>query len=154
MIYELKNLYDVLIDNTDIFKLRNFKEIINIVEKYVGDDWKIYNNNNIDNKEYIRNIIYKNDIFEIVIIIWNKNGSTKIHDHPGECIFKILKGSLLEIKYNYKYDNKCATKIYKEGYISYINNKIGKHKVYNIHDDFSVSLHIYSPPINQYKIDN
>ena len=148
MIYNLENLYDRFLEKIEIFKSRNYKKITNIIQEYVGNDWKEFISLDNTDDKYIRNIVYKNELFEIVIITWNKNSFTKIHDHPGECVFKILIGSLLEVKYNSKYDNKCATNIYKEDNISYINNKIGRHKMYNINNDKSVSIHIYSPPIN------
>ena len=44
-----------------------------------------------------------NELFEIIIISWNYNQKSPIHNHPENgCLMKILKGSLTEEKYNNK----------------------------------------------------
>ena len=53
--------------------------IIPFVEKYDNDDWKKYIN--FSNQKYIRNLIFRNDKFEMYVICWNNNQSSPIHDH-------------------------------------------------------------------------
>ena len=106
-----------------------------ILCNYNEDDWKNYVI--FDNNNYKRNLIYKNDLFEIILICWKKNQESPIHDHPENgCIFKVLQGSIIELKKN----SKRTLNTYDIGY------SIGKnvHQIKALED--AVSLHVYSPP--------
>ena len=125
-------------------KLINLKYLL---EEYNDIDWKKYIK--INDKKYNRHIVYKNENLELLIITWNKNQFTKIHDHPKNgCLFKILDGYIYEYRYNNLNDIKFNDiKMYKKNDISYIDNSLGFHKMIN-DEDICVSLHIYSPPFN------
>ncbi len=83
-------------------------------------------------------------IYMKYIITWNKNKLSKIHDHSSNgCILKLLKGKLLETRYNNKLEI-LEENIVDENSISYIKNENGLHNIKNISDDISVSIHIYS----------
>lgn len=134
----LKNLYNIL--NKNIISCKNLKKHNYLLKNYVDLDWKKYVK--INDKTYNRQIYKKNDLFEIVIITWKNNQSTKIHGHPENgCLFKVLQGNIDEIIYTdeINYNN------YKINDVNYIDNTIGKHQMIN-KDLISVSLHIYSPP--------
>lgn len=152
----IKELYDILnkqIINNNI----NLFNCLKIIEKYNGSDWKQYVKftNNSYNK--IKLSDFSNELFEIVIICWNNNQSSKIHDHPNNgCVLKVLQGELKEeiynkqiidnnVMYNYEKTNICLL-----GYMEK-NNKI--HKIIN-NDVKSVSIHVYSPPDYKPKVYN
>lgn len=41
-----------------------------------------------------------NDRFNLMILCWNESQSSAIHDHAdSHCFLKVLKGSLMEVKY-------------------------------------------------------
>ena len=128
----------------------NIKNILNILMEYNGIDWKKYiqyNNSNI----YNRNVVYQDSDFEIVIITWNKNSKSEIHDHcKNGCAFKLLQGNLKEDIYDSKL-NKIESEIILPNNISFINNNMGYHRIIN-QDVLSVSMHIYSPPNYKCKI--
>ena len=65
------------------------------LKKYTYDDFSkyVYYNNN----KYNRITLHKNKHCEIVLICWNKDQESKIHDYQGKtCVMKILSGELLE----------------------------------------------------------
>jgi cysteine dioxygenase len=115
--------------NKDLFSSRK------ILCNYNKDDWRNYVS--FDNIHYKRNLVYKNDIFEIILICWKKNQESPIHDHPENgCIFKVLEGSIIELKKN----------SIRTLNINDIGYSIGKnvHQIKAIQD--TITLHVYSPP--------
>tara|TARA_B110000908_G_C10254981_1_gene454766 strand:- start:1066 stop:1494 length:429 start_codon:yes stop_codon:yes gene_type:complete len=91
---------------------------------------------------YNRNSLFNNDMFEIILLVWDEDSVTPLHNHPDNgCILILLEGDLKE-----KIINSYMTihhKI-KPGKYSYIDNNIGKHVIKAIKK--SLSIHIYSPP--------
>ena len=117
----------------------------NILKNYNGLDWKSYINNNTNNN-YNKELINKNEDFDMYIITWNKYKESSIHDHSvNGCIYKVLHGTLIEELYNNNLKQIQKNILHKDT-IKYIDNIIGYHKIINPTDDISVSLHIYSPP--------
>ena len=92
-------------------------------------------------KKYTKNLVYQDKNNSVYIIEWLPKAESVIHNHIGPgCCFKLLKGSLKEIVYK--------NDIEKINYLKYkqyrfINNKLGKHKIINLLDKNSFSIHIY-----------
>lgn len=130
-VYDRKNLFNLV----DYIKQLNIQKSIWI--NYI----------NLEDNKYNKNVIYRDDKFEIIFISWGKNAETKIHCHPKNgCIMKILEGKLIEETYNSTFDNKkLGVNYYNFNDTSYIHNSLYKHKIINGKDP-SFSLHIYSPP--------
>ena len=125
--YEIKNIL-IKLDNEILLKeLDNYK-FINII--------------NMDG--YNKFIIYSSDIFDIILIKWDKNCQSKIHDHPNKgCLIKILSGKLCEELYDDKLNKIESNVLLQKFDISYrIGNEI-LHKI--IASEDSYSLHIYIP---------
>jgi len=128
-----------LINNTKL------NEMIDDIISYNGNDWYKYIQEN--DTKYNRNIVFKNNKLELIIITWKSTQGTLIHGHPENgCLFKILTGNLQETFYS-KSGNDVITN-YKINDVSYIHNNYGKHKVTNISKNTAISLHLYSPPLN------
>lgn len=155
-ILNLKTLYNEI--NTKIktepistFKLKCCTDLLNM---YSGNDWKEYVK--FCSEKYIRVILSElsSDVFEIVLICWNKNQESPIHDHPNNgCLLKVLQGSLLENIYtNYNTEYVYVTsRINNVGDVSYMEKNDILHRIINNNNNEmeyyqSVSLHIYSPP--------
>jgi cysteine dioxygenase len=140
MIY---NLYDLFLNiNKQLKKDKKLEELEYLLKEYNGKDWEDYIEYN--NKKYNKRVAFKNELFEIVVISWDTNQSSPIHDHASNgCLLKILKGELLEERYENIYKIKKKT-ILKENNISYIEGTEILHKIIN-NIEKSVSLHIYSP---------
>tara|TARA_B100002019_G_scaffold258745_1_gene243672 strand:+ start:125 stop:580 length:456 start_codon:yes stop_codon:yes gene_type:complete len=149
MINNLKTLFTKI---TEMLKTKKLEELKYLLNDYNGNDWNKYVKYN--QNKYNREIAFKNELCEMVIISWDKKQMSPIHNHPTKgCLLKILKGELIEE--NYINENNIVKKIntnkIKDGIISYkIGNKI-LHKIIN-NNIKSVSLHIYSPPNHRIKI--
>jgi cysteine dioxygenase len=160
MISSLNELFENVTTQTRTEKLLSSSPLL---EKYCGDDWKKYlcesegvhletckKTENYEKKPiYHKVIVCANDIIEMFIIKWDRFSESCIHDHPEfGCIVKMLAGKLREdvyetTDYGIKF---CSTNILNKNDIGYKESNKIIHKITNIHDDYSVSLHIYSKP--------
>jgi len=142
---------------TDLWLLlekRKYKDAIEFKEFLLKWDIKtdisldIIKNKYINNKnEYFKEYLYKDENYEVILIIWTPYSETPIHNHvKGGCIMKVIEGRLKIIKYDdgdlssIQYIN---SEYYNEGSIEYIRGKHGIHKVMNNKDRLAISLHIY-----------
>lgn len=113
--------------------------------KHIFDYTKIMLKKELLYGTYNKDLLYRNNDFEIVFITWGINAESCIHSHPENgCILTILDGDLIEERYNnngelFEYN------FLKMGNIGYMENKIGKHRIINKNDFNVYSLHIYSP---------
>lgn len=151
IIHDINNIFlnDNDLDNYGLYtQLKNILENIDI-QKF-NSEINSYNFKKIieiknSNDSYTKYILETSDKFDFVYIKWNKNSSTKIHDHPEKgCIVKILSGKLFEELYNnldvIKYEK---TNILTPNMISYRIGKTILHKI--IAQENSESIHIYIP---------
>jgi len=139
----LTELFNNILDKmkTDV----KLDQCIPLVNDYTGTDWKKYVSFS-DNK-YKKNLVKKDDNLEMLIICWNNNQISGIHDHPSNgCILKVLDGELEEHEYSNNNKMHLVNKnICKKNSIGYQEGKNGLHNIIN-KDTKTVSLHIYSPP--------
>ena len=69
----------------------------------------------MNDKTYNKEVVFSNDIFEIIIITWGINQSASAHDHANNgCWMKVLDGSLEEKMYD-KDLNLTKTNTLKKG---------------------------------------
>lgn len=106
--------------------------------------------------DYTRNCLWRCDEFEIILLCWDEQAETKIHDHGGQdCWIYQVEGDLLEKRYkedsrdNLKLEEKLRI---KEGELSYMNDKMGYHSIKNDSDDRALTLHFYATPIDRCRI--
>ena len=139
----LNELFDLISKNINNKKL---DEYISFVDEYSGNDWRKYVSFSEDN--YKKNLVKENDELEMLVICWNNNQVSGIHDHPSNgCILKVLEGELEEYEYSNN-NNKMHLinkNICKKNSIGYQEGKNGLHSIKN-NDNKTISLHIYSPP--------
>ena len=153
---KLKDIYNILnkeLNNSYLYYFSNKKQLKDF--EYLLED---YNENDFYDyipKDYLLDTdsIYKrikikefsNDNFEFIIIIWNPNSKTKIHDHPEKgCLIKILDGVLEEERYDTQLKYLAYFKLNKNS-TSYNESNEILHKISNNTNSHSISLHIYSP---------
>ena len=101
---------------------------------------------------YTRNCIFENENFELILICWEKDQKTPIHDHDGEeCWVKVIDGTLKETLYKETSGGPTQFKssISEKGAISYMMDFMGYHKLENISDRRAMSLHLYAKPIKK-----
>lgn len=131
--------------------LRNGKHLKNmshIVTTYIGNDYSQFVK--FDQNKYNRSIVYKDQHIEMVVISWNPNQRTPLHDHPSNgCLLKVLDGNLIENIYEFNLvDKKCdyiTSKFLSAGNLSYKEHNKILHNIVNKNNQ-SITLHIYSPP--------
>jgi predicted metal-dependent enzyme (double-stranded beta helix superfamily) len=121
-----------------LMPLKSLKIIKPLLVNYNSNDWVKYKK---ETEYYDKYIIYQDKNYEMILISWNKNVITPIHNHPKNgCILKVLDGTLNETFY---YDNKIISSVLNKNDIGYRNcGEIHTIKAY----ENSYSLHIYSPP--------
>jgi cysteine dioxygenase len=113
-------------------------------------------------RDYTRNLIATDhETYTLLLLCWNTNKESPIHDHPGDgCWMRVLRGQVRECRYqpflssSLDDDSAIATTLrctqdvtWSEGGIIFIDDSLGYHKVGNPCSIPSVSLHLYSPPI-------
>lgn len=100
---------------------------------------------------YTRNCIVETEEFELVLICWQKEQVTAIHDHGGEeCWVCFVEGEFRENIY--KEDEKGKLEIVntsdsKPGDVVYMVDFMGFHNLENRSNTKSMSLHLYAKPI-------
>lgn len=104
-------------------------------------------------EKYTRNCMYKDSQFELILLCWNEGQETSIHDHDGEdCWVYLLEGNMEEVFYsmdnsNYLREERSTSMIPQQ--LSFMNDRIGFHKLRNCFKGKSMSLHLYAKPIEQ-----
>lgn len=153
---KLKDIYNIInkeLNNSFLyyFNKKQLKDFEYLLNEYDEDDYYDYLPKDylLDNDSIYKRIKIKelsNENFEFVIIIWNPNSETKIHDHPSKgCLLKVLNGFLEEEIYDSELNFLAYFKL-KQNDISYIEGNQNLHKITNNTNSHSISLHIYSPP--------
>ena len=102
-------------------------------------------------KCYTRNCIIENEKFELILLCWEEGQKTPIHDHGGEeCWVKIIEGKFRETIYT-KDENGALImtnpKISKMNETTYMIDFMGYHRLENLSNKRSMSLHLYAKPI-------
>lgn len=118
------------------------------MEQYKEEDWKSYITECEEN--YIKKLVFRNEDYELFVVSWMPGKGSTIHDHSKNgCLFKILRGELIEERYSNEIKLENST-LFNGNNIGYIENEEGLHRMLNKTDEIVVSLHLYSPP--NYKI--
>ncbi len=153
---ELKSLEthinEALTKTSEIEKMR--ENVIDSLKKFnpAQFSWKKYFS--FKDKQYTRNLVLQNELFELLIICWDYDCQTPIHDHPSNgCWMFGVKGRFNEEKFVSNMDEElvkiCHSEL-QEGDIAYIHDSIGLHSVGNSSKrERAVTLHLYSPPIKK-----
>ena len=98
---------------------------------------------NINIPNYYKHTLYKNEIFELILIRWDKGFESVLHKHPNNgCVLKVIEGQIIENRF---FENELyERKILKTNNIGYMHNMLGSHKIKAL--ETSYTLHLYSPP--------
>jgi len=101
--------------------------------------------------KYSRNLVEINLDFECIVICWDENQESPIHNHTAQnCWFAVLEGNVEEIHFSYDEKTSKLTEgrgcQYSCGDVSWIKDDIALHKVRSVGGK-ACTLHIYSRPI-------
>jgi predicted metal-dependent enzyme (double-stranded beta helix superfamily) len=121
-----------------------------------------------DDVSYKRNVLYRDDDIEILLICWMPGQKTPVHDHPDQgCLVRVLSGELHETLYHLgvRYASQDDKQSYfDQGYpegalraakqrsigkgaVSYLCGDRGVHRLWNKSSEPAMSMHVYSPPL-------
>lgn len=104
---------------------------------------------------YTRNCVVRRDGFEFILLCWDKDAETPIHDHAGQnCWVYQVDGTVRERRYEeadfgFKLTNEA---VLSEGKISYMHDRMGYHTLENISGRTAMTLHVYANPIDRCKV--
>ncbi|WP_052467117.1 cysteine dioxygenase [Psychroserpens damuponensis] len=140
-IYELIKLLSQssIADYNTIFKTFDF----GIIDFSPFENWS--------NKKYTRNCLYRDAQFELILLCWQQGQQTTIHGHDGEdCWVYLLQGEMQEVYFKLN-DHQSLIEVgartIKSNQVTFMNDKIGFHKLKNSCKGKSMSLHLYAKPI-------
>ncbi len=105
---------------------------------------------------YTRNVLARNDDFEALLICWEKDQSSPIHDfNAQEAWIRPIEGKLREERFiiNKEKDklDKVSNVVLGKSEFSYMN-QIGIHRYSNAYEGRSVSLNIYRSPVTEWHV--
>ena len=102
---------------------------------------------------YTRNLVFKNDFFELLVICWNVGQRAPVHGHEGErCWSRVEQGSLLLCNYREYSEIPLVVRQIGEPYRGergHLDGPADIHSVANTSMLPAVSLHFYSHPYDQ-----
>jgi cysteine dioxygenase len=104
---------------------------------------------------YTRNLVARNEQFEMLVLCWSAGQESPIHDHAGQhCFMAVLEGRIEELQYAFPPAagrgplRRTARRVFEPGEVAYIHDRIALHKVRPHAGQAAVSLHLYSRPID------
>lgn len=132
----------------------------------VEDVSKYLNNYNLDKKyiekychfseaRYSRNLVYKDESFEILFLCWAPGHIAPIHGHEGEkCWARVDLGQLKFCNYNLISKAPLELKFLDEiiGETGFLDGPADIHSVENVSDSKAVSLHVYAKPYDSCEV--
>ena len=114
---------------------------------------------NWNTKTYQRNLITRNEDYELLLMCWEPGQKTEIHDHNGqEGWIQMIDGELTEERYHVDelqpVPHRISKNNLKPNQISHINDEIGLHRIINNTDKRSMSMHLYVKPVKKLHLYN
>ena len=104
---------------------------------------------------YQRNILKKNENYELVAISWKPGQSTSIHDHMGsDCAFLIVEGTSTETIYEMNSEGFAvprSVRTYMSGEVC-ATSEPDIHRISNEESCELINLHVYTPPLSRFNI--
>jgi len=117
------------------------------------DSWRQYAR--FDETTYSRNLVWRSDDFELLLLCWNHGQESPIHDHAGQhCWMAVLEGQLEEVHYTEEDGGirQGRVKAFDAPGVAYIHDDIALHLIRPTQGGRGVSLHLYSSPIDECRI--
>ena len=141
------------IEKLDGSEIKSFPKIIKSLEIPFSEFEKYATWNK---ERYTRNCIARTNNFELILLCWNKNQETPIHEHGGQkCWVYQVNGEVAEYRYQ-KEKTGELTETSKanltSGNITYMDARMGYHSLKNTYNNRCMTLHIYVSPIDSCEV--
>ena len=140
-----------LISTFQKFSSRNFpiSKVSSYLQSLPINDASLKRYTYFEKDFYTRNLIHREEDFEILVICWPPKTNAPIHGHEGEKCWARVEEGILQIG-NYEEILRSPLKLNKIDDIScesgYLDGPADIHSVKNISENFATSLHIYAKP--------
>ncbi len=120
-----------------------------------SEDWRPYCF--FDGAKYTRNLVERNDRFELLILGWGAGQESPIHNHEGQdCWMGVLSGEVEEVRYPAPSQVRpgplrpSERKVFERGDVAFIRDEIALHLVRSGRPaNHAVSLHLYASPYDE-----
>ncbi len=105
-------------------------------------------------ENYQRVCLNRSNDMELVLLCWNINQGTPIHNHDDkECAVHIIKGTFADSLYSSDLPKVLQeVRQLKVGDSTYLTDEIGSHSLKNDSDTLAISLHLYANPIDKCEV--
>lgn len=108
-------------------------------------------------RRYTRNLIYRDDLFELIALCWEPHTESPIHNHSGQLCWLSIQHGALRLENFVSLDGPGPGNGIRlarnggieragEGVLDLQQGDNGIHRVSNPFDERAVSLHVYSRP--------
>lgn len=108
-----------------------------------------------DDGIYTRNLVGRNEQFEMLVLCWNVGQTSPIHNHAGQnCWMAVLQGEIEEVQFAAPRPGHVgqlvpsSSRRFRPGKVAFINDDIALHLVRPCAGERGTSLHLYSRPID------
>ncbi len=96
-----------------------------------------------------REVFFRNDAFELIVVQWGKNCETQIHSHGvSQCTFVVLEGSVIENIYHSDSLDLISSHEYTLGHCTSIQSQDISHSLSS--QQGALTLHLYSKPLGTF----
>ncbi len=116
------------------------------------DDWRCHAH--FQAACYTRNLVGRTEWYELLVLCWDTDQASPIHDHAGQnCWMAVLEGRIEEQHYAWPTAGQTgpltarAARVFEPGKVAFINDGIALHRVRPTDGRQGISLHLYSRPI-------
>lgn len=123
-----------------------------------GSDWQAFTF--FDEQGYTRNLVAREERFELLLLAWGVGQESPIHNHEGQdCWMGVLEGQVEEVRYCKPEEvgagplEPRGAQVFSPREVAFIRDDIGLHLVRSASPDQpAVSLHLYASPYDQCNI--
>lgn len=131
------------------------KRVADLLGRYAEDNGEWREWTFFETEGYTRNLVHRCGEFELLLLCWNTDQTSPIHDHAGQqCWMAVLDGVVEEVHYREKAEGvvEGAVRRFQKGQVAFIQDEIALHLVRAGAGTRGVSLHLYSNPIDGCRI--
>lgn len=116
-----------------------------------------------DDIRYTRNLIFRNDHFELLALCWPLGSSSAVHDHGGKQAYMTVHSGSLTFedffimtggkREGYAQVAPAASGILTPGLVDVRSSDLDLHRV-SAPNERAISLHVYAKPLDRYMVFN
>jgi len=129
------------------------KRVPDLLRQYADEyeDWRDFAHFAED--AYTRNLVVRNELFDLIVLCWGAGQETPIHAHAGQrCWMVVMEGVVEEARFQANPEGAPVpgpVSSCKQGDLAYITDDIGLHVIRSANDQPAVSMHLYSLPFDE-----